>query len=127
LSDHDDETKRPADYGATTPEAERPTEYGSGTPEAGGTTEGSAGKEPETGSATGYGSSTPETGRPTGDGMGLTGKRIQELRAGGLDPSERLFVSHPTPPDTDEQISDFYAPSTPSGSRRKQLELKGAM
>jgi len=41
-------------------------------------------------------------------------QRIQELRESGLDPSERLFVSHPTPPDTDEQIRDFYTPSAPS-------------
>lgn len=113
-----DEAGRPADYGATTPEAGRPKEYGSGTPEAGDTTAGSAGKESGTGSATGYGTSTPETGRPTGDGMGLTGQRIQELRASGLDPSEQLFVSHPTPPDTGEQIRDFYAPSAPSWLER---------
>jgi hypothetical protein len=80
LSDHDDETRRPADYGATTPEAGRPTEYGSGTPEAGGTTEGSTGASPETGDPAGHGTSTPETGRSTGDGMRLTdrGKVIDD-------------------------------------------------
>lgn len=110
MSDHD-EIKRPTDYGASTPEAGRATEYGSGTPEAGGTAEGSTGASPEIGDPAGYGMGTPETGRPTGDGMGLTGQRIQELREGGLDPSERLFVSHLTPPNTNERIRDFYAPS----------------
>lgn len=38
-------------------------------------------------------------------------RRIHELRESGLDPREQLFVAHPTPPDTDEQIRDFYAPS----------------
>ena len=80
MSDHDDETRRPADYGNSTPEAGRPTEYGSGTPEAGDTTEGSTGASLETGDPAGYGTSTPETGRSTGNGMALTdqGKVIDD-------------------------------------------------
>jgi hypothetical protein len=38
-------------------------------------------------------------------------QRIEELRESGLEPSERLFISHPTPADTDAQIRRFYAPS----------------
>lgn len=39
-------------------------------------------------------------------------KRLEELRESGIDPNERLFVTRGTPADTDEQIHDFYAPSS---------------
>lgn len=39
-------------------------------------------------------------------------EQIEELRASGLDPHERLFGSRRTPADSDGQIADFYAPST---------------
>ena len=35
-------------------------------------------------------------------------QRIEELRAAGLEPSERLFISRMTPADTDEQVHRFY-------------------
>ncbi len=38
-------------------------------------------------------------------------KLLDELRESGIDPNERLSTTRPTPPDTDEQIRDFYAPS----------------
>jgi hypothetical protein len=38
-------------------------------------------------------------------------QRAEELRASGIDPNARLFVTRPTPADTDEQIRRFYAPS----------------
>jgi len=37
---------------------------------------------------------------------------IEELRASGLEPSERLLILHPTPPDTEDQTRRFYAPSS---------------
>jgi hypothetical protein len=39
-------------------------------------------------------------------------RQIEALRESGIDPNERLMVTNATPPDTDEQIADFYAPST---------------
>ena len=39
-------------------------------------------------------------------------RRMVELRESGIDPNEVLFVTHPTPPNTDAQIEDFYRPST---------------
>ena len=39
-------------------------------------------------------------------------QRVEELRASGLDPHRQLLVAQPTPADTDEQISRFYAPSS---------------
>ena len=39
-------------------------------------------------------------------------QRIEELRAAGLEPGERLFISRMTPADTDEQLRRFYAPSS---------------
>jgi hypothetical protein len=39
-------------------------------------------------------------------------QRLDELRESGLDPNEQLFVTRPTPPDTEEQARQFYAPST---------------
>jgi hypothetical protein len=46
-------------------------------------------------------------------------QQIDDLRASGLDPHERLFGSRPTPADTDAMIQDFYAPSSwPQGSGR---------
>ncbi len=44
--------------------------------------------------------------------VGLPLKRIlDELRESGIDPQERLVITRVTPPDTDAQIRDFYAPS----------------
>lgn len=40
------------------------------------------------------------------------GRRIEALREAGIEPDERLFVLTPTPPDTDQQVRDFYATST---------------
>ncbi len=37
---------------------------------------------------------------------------IEELRTSGLEPGERLLILHPTPPDTEDQIRRFYAPSS---------------
>jgi hypothetical protein len=39
-------------------------------------------------------------------------QRIEELRESGLEPSKHLFISRPTPADTDEQTRRFYAPSS---------------
>jgi hypothetical protein len=39
-------------------------------------------------------------------------RQIEALRASGIDPNERLIALQVTPPDTDEQIREFYAPST---------------
>lgn len=39
-------------------------------------------------------------------------QRIEELHASGLEPSEHLFLSRPTPADTEEQTRRFYAPSS---------------
>ena len=47
-------------------------------------------------------------------------RQIEALRESGIDPNARLIVRRVTPADTDEQIRDFYAPSTWSedGPRR---------
>ena len=47
-------------------------------------------------------------------------RQIEALQESGIDPSERLMVTNVTPPDTDEQVADFYASSTWSehGPRR---------
>lgn len=37
---------------------------------------------------------------------------VEELRAGGLEPGEHLFILRATPPDTEEQVGRFYAPSS---------------
>lgn len=44
-------------------------------------------------------------------GMALK-QRLDELRESGIDPDARLLITRVTPPDTDAQIRDFYAPST---------------
>jgi hypothetical protein len=43
-------------------------------------------------------------------------RQIEALRESGIDPNERLAIVQPTPADSDDQIRDFYAPSTwPTG------------
>ncbi|MBI4318428.1 MAG: hypothetical protein HY675_08050 [Chloroflexi bacterium] len=37
---------------------------------------------------------------------------LDELRESGIDPHERLFTTHVTPPDSESQIKDFYALSS---------------
>ena len=39
-------------------------------------------------------------------------QRIEELQASGLEPREHLFMSYPTPADTEEQTRRFYASSS---------------
>ncbi len=39
-------------------------------------------------------------------------RRLDALQESGIDPNEHLMVIRAAPPDTDEQIADFYAPSS---------------
>jgi hypothetical protein len=39
-------------------------------------------------------------------------QQIEALRESGIDPGEHLLITTATPPDSDEQIADFYSPST---------------
>lgn len=39
-------------------------------------------------------------------------QRLDDLRRSGIDPREHLFTTQPTPADGEEQVRDFYGPSS---------------